>query len=304
MNVSLILTTFNEEAAIGKLLDSLSKQTFQPAELIIVDARSTDKTVQIINQYTPKLKFSVKIYSKNLNRSKARNLAIGKANNDIIAVTDAGNILDKNWLKNLIEPFKLDNKIDSVAGFYIALTPTLFSQALAPFVATNPKEFDPETYLPSSRSVAFTKNTWKKVGKYPDELNYCEDLIFAQKLKQHSNMHVEKKALVYWIQHETFGQFFNQIANYAKGDVLAFYKPHIRKILTIYARYAVILLFPQLIILYLIWSILKMYPRVADKRALVYTPALQITADMAVIYGSIRGLVEIHLKKITNKSIE
>ena len=113
-------------------------------------------------------------------------------------------------------------------------------------------------------------------------------------------MVVEKKAIVYWFQKSTIPQFFQQIANYARGDVVAFYKPHIYKILTIFGRYLVFLLYSPLFVVYLFWSVWKIYPLVSNKQALIHVPALQITSDMAVIYGAIRGLVEIHTNQSTS----
>lgn len=293
MKISLIITTYNEAKHIGQLLDSLLKQTRQPDELVVVDAGSADETRDIIQGYKSQFDFPLKLINQKLKRSEARNLAITKAKHQVIAVTDAGNILDKNWLELLTQPL-IDSKAESVAGFYLSLTPTHFSQALAPFVSVMPRNLDEESYLPSSRSVAFTKEAWQKAGKYPEHLEYCEDLIFAKNLKTRTNMVVEKKAIVYWIQHETFTQFFKQISNYARGDVVAFYKPHVFKILTVFGRYAVFALIHPLFLIYLGWSLLKINPYLTDKKALIYVPALQITADLAVMYGAILGLRDIH----------
>ena len=45
-------------------------------------------------------------------------------------------------------------------------------------------EIRPESFLPSSRSVAFTKAAWQAAGGYPEWLDYCEDLIFDFRLRE------------------------------------------------------------------------------------------------------------------------
>jgi len=45
--VSVIITTKNEEKGIGRLVESVRKQTYKQAEIIIVDNYSTDKTIEI-----------------------------------------------------------------------------------------------------------------------------------------------------------------------------------------------------------------------------------------------------------------
>ena len=51
MKVSLIVTALNEEDSIGGLLDSVTGQIKIPDEVIIVDAGSTDNTVQLIEEF-------------------------------------------------------------------------------------------------------------------------------------------------------------------------------------------------------------------------------------------------------------
>ena len=51
MNISICITTFNEEGSVGALLDSLLDQSLKADEIIVVDGGSTDKTLEIINHY-------------------------------------------------------------------------------------------------------------------------------------------------------------------------------------------------------------------------------------------------------------
>ena len=51
-DVSLIITTYNEEKYLPILLDSINNQkTDLKMEIIIIDDSSTDETLNIINQY-------------------------------------------------------------------------------------------------------------------------------------------------------------------------------------------------------------------------------------------------------------
>ena len=46
VDLAIIIPTLNEEHFIGRLLDSLIKQTVRPKELVVVDAFSKDKTIE------------------------------------------------------------------------------------------------------------------------------------------------------------------------------------------------------------------------------------------------------------------
>lgn len=265
MRVSVVVTVLNEAKTIGKLIGSLLAQTKKPDEIIIVDAGSTDGTIAIIKHY------SITPLRCNLgtNRSAARNLGIKRAKNNIIAVTDAGCTADKHWLERLTKPFKTKNVV-SAAGYYRPVIKNKFQEMIAPFVAVMPDKFRPEAYLPSSRSLAFRKGAaW-----YPEPLNYCEDLIFARRLKAAGKMAVVKNAIVHWQLAENWRQFFWQIFYYAQGDVAARYWPHVRKIATVWLRYLLFILFPPLFIFYLLWR-----------------PRPQLVADLAVMAGSLSGII-------------
>src|SRR3989344_5020828 len=99
MKISLIITTLNEQKTILPLLQSIKLQTKKPAEVIIVDAGSEDNTVSLIKQFKNSSQLNLKLFIQKGNRAAGRNYAVKKAVGQGIAVTDAGCVLNKNWLK-------------------------------------------------------------------------------------------------------------------------------------------------------------------------------------------------------------
>ena len=80
-------------------------------------------------------------------------------------------------------------------------------------------DIDPTTFLPSSRSVAFLKSSWAAAGRYPEWLDYCEDLIFDFRLADECGpFGFEPEAVVYFRPRSTLGAFFKQYYRYARGD--------------------------------------------------------------------------------------
>ena len=51
MIFSIIIPTYNEEEYLPVLLDSIKEQDFDDYEIIVADANSTDKTVEIAKDY-------------------------------------------------------------------------------------------------------------------------------------------------------------------------------------------------------------------------------------------------------------
>ena len=105
MKIAFICTVFNEEKSIEDLLISLESQSLKPDEVIISDGGSSDNTLGKILEFQKQSKLKIKVISAKGNRSVGRNAAIKNTNSEIVAISDAGCILNKNWLKNVTAPF-------------------------------------------------------------------------------------------------------------------------------------------------------------------------------------------------------
>lgn len=241
--VSVITTVYNECQQIERLLDSLARQSRCPDEIIICDGGSTDRTVAIIQawmaHHKDRLPTLQLLVEPGANISRGRNLAIAAAVGPYIAVTDAGVVLEATWLAELVAPWvELEGKGEplAVAGFFRAdispttvevpapkQSPSLFLAAMAATVLPLVTEIDPKKFLPSSRSVAFTKKAWATAGGYPEWLDYCEDLLFdfainAQQPGAPTAFVWAPKATVLFRPRGSLRSFWTQYYRYARGD--------------------------------------------------------------------------------------
>ena len=308
IKVSFVATVLNEEETIKGLLDSIIQQTKKPDEVIVVDGGSTDRTLSEISNI--KLKF--RVLTKHGNRSVGRNAGIKRATGDIILLSDAGCTLDKNWVKNIIQPFD-NHSVDVVAGYYKAKPKTVFEKCLVPYVFVMPDKVNPKTFLPASRSMAFRKGVWKKVGGFPQEFSHNEDYVFANRLKKmNAAMVFKRDAIVYWQPRTNLKQAFIMFFRFALGDAEAgIYRP--KAVLTV-LRYFFTLLLAAIIfmlqsiqaayllvgltLLYVFWSIIKNFRYVHDIRALYWLPLLQLTSDIAVSAGMVVGYLLFFIEQI------
>ena len=114
--VSVILTTYNSESSIQKVLDSIFNQngiyTSFDLELLIVDDCSTDSTRSILEE-NKLLYFSTKKNSGGPN--KGRNIALKKSTGDFICIADH----DDFWLPNkIIELLSISHLAPIVSSGY------------------------------------------------------------------------------------------------------------------------------------------------------------------------------------------
>src|SRR5215207_1729602 len=152
-------------------MDSLAAQTRKPDEVVIVDGGSCDNTVALLEEYAQRLPLRVFV-EPGANISKGRNQAIERALGDIIAITDAGVVLEANWLEEITRPLLENSSLQVVGGFFQADVQTVFEAAMGATVLPLIDEIDTATFLPSSRSIALRKAAWERIGGYPEWLDY------------------------------------------------------------------------------------------------------------------------------------
>lgn len=105
--VSMVVTTRNEGFVIGRLIQSLKKQTYCNTEIILVDNYSSDDTVKIAKS------FGVRVFMRGPERSCQRNFGARKSKGDFLLFLDADMELRKDVVEKCVQA-ALDNQADAV----------------------------------------------------------------------------------------------------------------------------------------------------------------------------------------------
>jgi len=110
--VSVIMPLYNTEKFIAQAIESVLNQSYNHFELLIVDDKSTDTSVEIVKKYMNKDK-RIKLFLLDVNSGpvKARNRAIKEAKGKWISFLDSDDIWLKDKLHKQIEFAKKNNLV-------------------------------------------------------------------------------------------------------------------------------------------------------------------------------------------------
>jgi len=92
--ISVIIPVYNGEKYINQCLDSLLNQTFKDIEVICVNDGSTDKSLEILQEYSQKDSRIKIINQKNARAAVARNNGLAHACGDYLSILDCDDFFD------------------------------------------------------------------------------------------------------------------------------------------------------------------------------------------------------------------
>jgi glycosyltransferase involved in cell wall biosynthesis len=219
VKVSLISTVKDASAHVEEFLGSVAAQTRPPDEVIVVDGGSTDGTPGLLRRAGAETLHVIE--ERGANIARGRNLAIGAAAHDVIAVTDADCVLDPQWLERILQP--IEAGADVTMGFYVPITDGFLQECLASVnLPLDAAEVDPSRFMPSARSVAFRRGSIDAVGGYPEWLAIGEDMWVNRRWRELGlDMRFAPDAVVRWRLRPTLGATWAQYFRYARGDAQA-----------------------------------------------------------------------------------
>lgn len=168
--LSIIIPTLNEENYLPQLLDSIKKQNFTDYEIIIADAGSADRTVEIAKNY------GCKITSGGV-PSKARNEGVKVAKGSLLFFIDADSTLPPDFFSVLIKEFT-KRKLD-LASYQVYPQGNIIDKIF--YTIYNYWAFATQRFLiHATQTIIIKREIHHKIGGFDEEATIGEDHAYAR----------------------------------------------------------------------------------------------------------------------------
>ncbi len=194
--ISVIITVYNREDFIGRAIDSILGQKDVDSEIIIVDDGSTDRSLNICNDYAEKFQNVRVIHQENAGLSKARNVGLDNARGDYICFLDDDDVMTPGSLKHMLDAIE-EYDADFVLGSFIRVSEdgeVVTDNKMPDYIRNRVITVD-EYWEASFEKIGvplfvvnwaklYRKQVWEGL-RYPDDLRRAEDeYIMADLLKR------------------------------------------------------------------------------------------------------------------------
>ena len=191
--VSIVMVVLNNKKFLNKSIKSVLSQSYKNFELIIVDGKSTDGTVEILKKNNSKIDYWIS--EKDRGIYHAMNKGIKLSRGSIISILNSDDIFFKHALKTATNYFNKYKYIDFLFG-------SVIKHKL--LYGYRPWKINWGFGFYSTHSIGFfiRKKAQKKVGYYSTKYKYSSDYdLFYRMIKKYKLKGMATK------KNEIFGKF-------------------------------------------------------------------------------------------------
>lgn len=188
IKVSIITPSYNQGQYLEKTILSVLNQTYDNIEYIIVDAMSTDNTLNILNKYKDKI--DILIREKDKGQSDAINKGFKISSGTLVGWINSDDILYPNCVENLVKAYQ---KEPNAALYFCPRLDAIDSDGKILFSHYRP--ITDKNYLLSKNydvnqpTSFYNSNLLKKINYLDEKIHYCMDLDLWLRLLEHSSIY-------------------------------------------------------------------------------------------------------------------
>ena len=219
--VSIITVCFNSEKTIERTIKSVLEQTYKNLEYIIVDGKSTDKTLEIVEKYRPLFKGRMKVISEpDQGIYDAMNKGICNASGELIGIINSDDYYETDTVENVVAAMK-DEDYQILYGMLRVIKENEDTR-----VIVMPKHENLENEMLAHPTCFVTKKVYSDFGMYDIKYRSCADHDFMLRMRKHSEV--------------VFIPVYKLLANFTEGTGMSAQESSILEALGMLAEHGII----------------------------------------------------------------
>lgn len=216
--ITIQILNWNRAEETLRAIDSALNQTYENIEVVVIDNGSTDKSVDLIKQYYPKV--AIIELDKNYGCPDGRNRGIEHCNGEYIFYLDNDGVLHKDAVTKAFDIIKEDENIAVVAGIvYDFDNPNEINTEIEPRSIKRYEHNDFQGGICMHR-----KSIYDIVGTYPPHFFYGgEESNLSAKIIDKGFKIIKDESIILWHkrsdvardrQSEQLNAYYNKLYNY------------------------------------------------------------------------------------------
>ena len=222
---SLIIPLYNRPQEIDELLHSLTKQTYRPFEVLVIEDGSQDDARTIVAGYQDRL--DLRYYEKpNEGQGFSRNFGFERAKGDYFVIFDSDCLIPADYLSIVAnslrqEPLDAYGGPDTAHATFTPIQQAISYSMTSPFttggIRGNKKHVG--TFHPRSFNMGVSRKVWEQVGGFK-LTRLGEDIEYSIRIQSSGfKIGLIPDALVYHKRRTDFRQFYKQLHFFGRARI-------------------------------------------------------------------------------------
>ena len=227
MRFSVIIPVFNRPGELRELLISLTKQTYQQFEVLVIEDGSTDKADGVVAELASQLSIQY-IYKENSGQGFSRNYGFERASGDYFVVFDSDTIVPPAYFERVAaylkaKPLDAYGGPDAASPDFTTIQKAISHAMTSPFTTGGIRGRSQNVgggFLPRSFNMGLSRKTYLETGGFA-KTNLGEDMELSTRLiRLGYRVGLIPEAVVFHKRRGTFGAFFRQTISFGRTRVL------------------------------------------------------------------------------------
>lgn len=225
MFFSVIIPVYNRPDEVDELLESLTRQTYQNFETLIIEDGSEETCKTVVDRYSDTLNISY-YYKENSGQGFSRNYGFERANGDYYVVFDSDCLIPSHYFETVNE-YLTKHQLDAYGGpdrEHESFTPI---QKAISYAMTSPfttggirgNKQHAGRFHPRSFNMGISQEVYKETGGYRIT-RMGEDIEFSIRIIEHGfSTGLIPEAYVFHKRRTNLKQFFDQVYFFGRARI-------------------------------------------------------------------------------------